>query len=78
MRIMLAHKILIGTAAAFFVFYGGWEILHAARGGDAWGLARGVVALAVAAVLWVYFAYLLRKRTIAGLAVSLTGSRKAP
>ncbi len=78
MRIMLAHKILIGAAAAFFLFYGGWEILHATRGGDEWGLARGLVALAVAAALWIYFACLLRKRTIAGLADSLTRPRKAP
>ncbi len=78
MRIMIAHKILIAAAAAFFVFYGGWEIFHAARRGHAWGLARGLVALAVAAALWFYFAHLLRMRTIASLADSLTRTRKAP
>ena len=78
MRVMTAHKILIATAAAFFVFYGGWEILHAARGGGTRGLARGLVALAVAAALCFYFAYLLRKRTIANLADSLTKTRRAP
>jgi hypothetical protein len=78
MRVMTAHKILICTAAAFFVFYGGWEILHAARGGDAWGLARGLVALAAAAALWLYFAHLLRSHTIAGLADSLKKTRRTP
>ncbi len=78
MRIMTAHKILIGTAAAFFLFYAAWEVLHGARGGDAWGLARGLVALGVAAALWFYFAYLLRKRTIASLADGLTKTRKTP
>lgn len=78
MRIMTAYKILISTAAVFFVFYGGWEILHAARGGHTWGLVRGLVALVVAAALWFYFAHLLRTRTIANLADSLTKTRKAP
>ena len=78
MRILTVHRILIGTAAAFFVFYSGWEVLHAARGGDTWGLARGLVALAVAAALWFYFAHLLRKRTIASLADSLTKTRRPP
>jgi len=77
-RIMTAHKILIGTAAAFFVFYGGWEILHAARGGHAWGLVRGLVAFVVAAALCSYFAHLLRTRTIANLADSFTKTRRAP
>ncbi len=72
MRIMTAHKILISTAAVFFVFYGGWELLRYARTSDVWALLRGFVALLVAVALGVYFAYLRRKGTIAAVADGLT------
>ncbi len=78
MRVITAHKILIGTATAFFVFYAGWEVLRYARGADAWALLRGLVALAVAVVLGWYVAYLFRCRTLAGLAEGLTKPRKTP
>ena len=77
MRIMTAHKILISTAAVFFVFYGGWELVRYVRAGDVWALPRGFVALLVAIALGVYFAYLRRKGTIAALADGLTRPRKS-
>ena len=78
MRVMTAHKILIATAAAFFLFYAGWELRRFLGAGDAWALPRGLAALAVAAALGVYFAYLVRKRTIAGVAEGLTKQRRSP
>jgi len=32
MRIMTAHRILIGTAVAFFLLYAGWEAMGSDRG----------------------------------------------
>ncbi len=78
MRVMTAHKILISTAAAFFLFYAGWELLRYLRGGDVWALPRALAALAVAVGLGVYFGYLRRKRTIAGVAEGLTKQRRSP
>lgn len=47
MTLERAHRILIGTAIVFFLFYGVWEITgHGGRG----SIARGVAAF-VAAVL---------------------------
>lgn len=75
---MTAHKILISTAAAFFVFYAGWEGLRYARGGDVWALPRGLTALAVGVALGAYLVYLFRRRTLAALAEGLTKPRKTP
>jgi len=78
MRVMTAHKILIATATAFFVFYAGWEALRYAKGADVWALPRALVALAVAVALGAYLVYLFRCRTLAGLAEGLTKPRKTP
>ena len=78
MRIMTAHKILISTAAVFFLFYGGWELMRYVRTRDVGGLARGFAALLVAIALGLYFAYLRRKGTIAALADGLKIPRKSP
>jgi len=77
MRVITAHKILISTAAVFFLFYAGWELRRLFRAGAFWALPRALVALAVAIALGVYFGYLVRKRTIAGLAEGLTKNRKS-
>ena len=69
---MTAHKILIGSAAAFFVFYGGWELAGYTKTGQVGALLRCVVALLVAVVFGLYFLYLRRKRTISALAEGLT------
>jgi hypothetical protein len=78
MRIMTAHKILISTAAVFFVFYGGWELMRYFKTGEFWAFPRGLAALLVAAVLGVYFAYLRRKGTIAAVADGLKIPRRSP
>lgn len=77
MRVITAHKILISTAAVFFLFYAGWEIRRFFGAGDFWALPRGLAALAGAVVLGVYFCYLARTRSIAGLAEGLTKNRKS-
>ncbi len=76
MRVMTAHKTLIGTAAAFFLFYGGWELRGFFRSGEVWALPRGLAALAVGIGLGLYFRYLARKRTVADLAAGLSGQRR--
>ena len=55
MTLLLAHRILIGAAIAFFAFYALWEFTGA--GGGAW---RGALALGAALGLAIYF------RTIGG------------
>lgn len=78
MRVMTAHKILISTAVVFFLFYGGWEVWSFLADGRFWALPRGVAGLAVAAGLGAYLRYLVRRRTIAGVAEGLTGRRGGP
>ncbi len=59
MTLLTAHRILIGTAVAFFVFYGAWEI-RTGRAGVSGGLLRGAVALLAALALLIYFRTLVR------------------
>ena len=61
MRLITAHKILIGTSIVFFVFFSGWELANflGARGG--WALARSVLYLGVAVGFAVYFRTLKNK-----------------
>ena len=55
MRLITAHRILIGAAIAFFVFYAG-RSLWAYRGGDGVGaLVQTVVAFLVAVGLVAYY-----------------------
>lgn len=59
MTLLTAHRILIGTAVAFFVFYGAWEI-RAGRAGAPGGGLRGAIALIAALALLIYFRTLAR------------------
>lgn len=52
MTLLTAHRILIGTATAFFAFYAGWEFNG---GGGAGGGLRGTVSAAAALGLGIYF-----------------------
>ena len=54
MRLMTAHKILIGTATVFFVFFSLWELRNYAGSGEVWGFARAVLYLLIAIGLGVY------------------------
>ncbi|MEE9292733.1 MAG: hypothetical protein V3U83_07360 [Acidobacteriota bacterium] len=57
MRLITAHRILIGTAVAFFAFYAFWEFRGVGEIGSAW---RGVAALIASTALLIY---LLKLRT---------------
>jgi hypothetical protein len=52
MTLLRAHRILIGTAILFFLFYGGWE--YAARHGRG-SPRRALASVAAAALLAAYF-----------------------
>ncbi len=59
MKLLTAHKILIGTAVVFFIYFALWE-LRQYFGGDGWAGFRGVLYFLVAAAFAVYFKQLKR------------------
>jgi hypothetical protein len=54
MRLITAHKILIGTATVFFVFFSLWELRNYAASAEAWALARSILYLIIAIGFGVY------------------------
>jgi hypothetical protein len=52
--ILVAHRILIGAAILFGVYYAGWEVTAFRRTGAAWHLAIALVTGAVTAALGYY------------------------
>ncbi|HEX7230619.1 MAG TPA: hypothetical protein VF452_09510 [Candidatus Binatia bacterium] len=60
MRLMTAHKILIGTATVFFVFFSLWELRNYAGNGEPWAFARAVLYLLIAIGFGVYLKKLSR------------------
>ncbi len=61
MRLMTAHKILIGTSVVFFIFFSGWELTNYLAAARLWALARSVLYLCVAVGFAVYFRSLKNK-----------------
>ncbi len=61
MRLITAHKILIGTSVVFFIFFSGWELTNYFGAGEGWALARSVLYIGVAAGFAVYFRTLKNK-----------------
>ena len=62
MSLLTAHRILIGAAIAFFLFYGAWEVAGAgggARGG--WELRAGAALLGAVGLAF-YFRTLFGRR----------------
>lgn len=55
MRIKTAHKILIASAIAFFLFFGIWKFQDYVRTGEMSTLITGVVSTLVAAGFGFYF-----------------------
>lgn len=55
MRLITAHRILIGAGIAFFVFYAAWRLRHWAATGAAGDVVQSVVAAAVAVGLVMYY-----------------------
>jgi hypothetical protein len=62
--IRTAHKILIGTAIVFFVFYAIWEIRHYAEAGGSAALLRGIISAVIACGLGLYLRYFLKSLTL--------------
>ena len=53
MTLLTAHKILIASAVALFVLYGGWELQNYANGDNS-ALLRSFVSVAAAVGLAIY------------------------
>ena len=62
MKLLTAHRILIGSAVALFVYYGLWELAGWRSAGAGGGWIRGTVSLALAGGLGFYFLTLWQKR----------------
>jgi len=59
MKLITAHKILISTAVAFFIFFALWELPNCAKG-DGWALFRSGLYFIVAIGFGVYLRNLKR------------------
>lgn len=60
MKLLTAHRILIGAAIAFFVFFAAVELKQYARAPGAAPLIEAVVSIAVAVGLVLYYRTLSR------------------
>lgn len=60
MKIMTAHRILITSAAVFFLFFAGWEYRNYANAQDGWALVRCVLYVAVSGAFAFYLKNLKR------------------
>ncbi|HEX5020822.1 MAG TPA: hypothetical protein VFX54_09200 [Candidatus Binatia bacterium] len=60
MRLITAHKILIGSATVFFIFFALWELNRYANSNDTWAMARSLLYLLIALGLGIYFKNLKR------------------
>ena len=54
MKLLTAHRILIGSAVALFIYYGLWEIQGWRAAGAGGGGVRGAVSFVLAAGLLFY------------------------
>lgn len=54
MKLITAHKILIGSATVFFLFFALWEFRNYADSGDSWAMARSVLYLLVGVGFGIY------------------------
>lgn len=61
MSLITAHKVLIVSAAIFFLFYALWELSRYIRGGGSSALVAAAVSLVVA-VGWVFYFRTIRAR----------------
>jgi hypothetical protein len=43
MKLLTAHKILISTAAVFFIFFSLWELRNYSNTGDGWAAGRSAL-----------------------------------
>ena len=54
-KLLTAHKILIATAAVFFLFFSFWELRNYLTGADEWAVFRSLLYLTIACGFAVYF-----------------------
>jgi len=64
--LLTAHRILIGSAVALFVYYGLWELQGCRAAGAGAGWMRGALSLVLAAGLALYILTLRPKRDQGG------------
>lgn len=55
MRLITAHRILIGAGIVFCFFYAGWRVRHYLDGGPGSDLVQSLVAAAIAVALILYY-----------------------
>lgn len=60
MRLITAHKILIGSAVVFFLFFALWEWQNYSQTGETWAAARSGLYLLASLGFGVYFKNLKR------------------
>lgn len=60
MKLITAHRILIGAGIAFFLFYAGVLLRHYAASGTAAELIQGAVSVVIAVGLIAYYRTLKR------------------
>lgn len=59
-KLITAHRILIGTAIVFFIFFSLWELRNYLQLSNTWAAARSILYLFVAAGFGIYFKFLKR------------------
>ncbi|MGH7826501.1 MAG: hypothetical protein ACREQ7_15175 [Candidatus Binatia bacterium] len=60
MKLITAHKILIGAAVVFFLFFSFWELRSYLSIGNTWAAARSILYFFVAVGFGVYLKSLRR------------------
>jgi cell division protein FtsW (lipid II flippase) len=60
MKLITAHKILIGSATVFFIFFALWELNRYANSNDIWAMTRSILYLLVALGFGIYLKNLKR------------------
>jgi hypothetical protein len=54
MRLITAHKILIGSATGFFFFFALWELHNYSASGEFWALGRSILYVIIAIGFGIY------------------------
>ena len=60
MKLITAHKILIGAAVVFFLFFALWELRAYSATGNPWAASRSVLYLVVAVGFAIYLRLIKR------------------
>lgn len=55
MKLLTAHKILIGSSAVFFLFFSCWELQNFLGTDNGWALSRSILYLMTAIGFGIYF-----------------------